>query len=395
MDGDHLDQLGVALQAHDELIPPPVQMRRQVPDQGLLAIERAGGLLQPFRQMQQVGQDALAVGAREQPGGQLLIVHQPAQHGQHPLALPEAAVVAKARELGLPGQFILLQAGERLQRHRQGVGRQRGAHQALVGGGGAGAQPVQQIVRLPGREDGVAVGEVDAVDPQRGQGRAHDGGFGAGAHQDGDVLRLQGREALRTLKASLAGTRLLEPARDLGGGRRGHARAIGLGVDHVRFALELPEGHGRGGGAVDDELLVAAPGRDLDIGDGIAGGGIGLKAEGAARLGLGVAEEAIAGVHHGPGGAEVGRKRGVTSGGRVARGQIGMDVGAAKAVDGLLGVADQDEGGPGIVVGDPIDGVEDAVLDGVGILELIDQRHRELTTQGGGQGLGRGCRLRR
>ena len=60
-----------------------------------------------------------------------------------------------------------------------------------------------------------------------------------------------------------------------------------------------------------------------------------------------------------------------------------MDVGTAEGVDRLLGVADHEQAGfPRLglvgIGGDPVDALEDPVLHRVGILELVDQRHREL-----------------
>ena len=50
-------------------------------------------------------------------------------------------------------------------------------------------------------------------------------------------------------------------------------------------------------------------------------------------------------------------------------GEIGEDIGAAKAEDRLLGIADQEE--PARRAEDPL---EDRVLQRIGILKLVDQR---------------------
>ena len=63
-----------------------------------------------------------------------------------------------------------------------------------------------------------------------------------------------------------------------------------------------------------------------------------------------------------------------------------MEIGAAEAVDGLLRVADQDER----VVTVPIDAPEDGVLEGVGILELVDERRGIALPQQGGERLAPG-----
>src|SRR5256885_3245379 len=52
--------------------------------------------------------------------------------------------------------------------------------------------------------------------------------------------------------------------------------------------------------------------------------------------------------------------------------EIRKYVGAAKAVDGLLGISDQEHG----KIGAAIDPAEDAVLNRIGVLEFVDQRCR-------------------
>ena len=61
-----------------------------------------------------------------------------------------------------------------------------------------------------------------------------------------------------------------------------------------------------------------------------------------------------------------------------------MDVGAAKAVDGLLGVAHQKYGHALADKG----GVENGVLQRVGVLEFIDERHAPFGSQGLGERFG-------
>ena len=56
--------------------------------------------------------------------------------------------------------------------------------------------------------------------------------------------------------------------------------------------------------------------------------------------------------------------------------EVGLDVRAPKAVDRLLGVADDDEGVAGRLEEQPL---EQAPLRGVGVLELVDQPHAEAT----------------
>ena len=64
--------------------------------------------------------------------------------------------------------------------------------------------------------------------------------------------------------------------------------------------------------------------------------------------------------------------------------QIGMDVGAAKTVNRLFGIADQKQR---FLMGDKT-AVENFVLQRVGILEFIDQRHLPVFGNQCGQGFG-------
>ena len=86
----HLDQLGVAFQAQDLLVGGALggQLLGQVADQRLLAVKLAGGTLQQFGEVQQIGQHPLAIGAGHQPLRQAEVLQQSAQHGQHALAAP-------------------------------------------------------------------------------------------------------------------------------------------------------------------------------------------------------------------------------------------------------------------------------------------------------------------
>ncbi len=70
---------------------------------------------------------------------------------------------------------------------------------------------------------------------------------------------------------------------------------------------------------------------------------------------------------------------------------ISEDVAAAEAVDGLLGVADHDQADLGLP---DIEAAEDAVLDRVGVLELVDHGCRETAADGLGQGHGAATQVR-
>ncbi|MNR57314.1 hypothetical protein D3C85_1780610 [compost metagenome] len=84
-------------------------MLGQMPDQGLLAIEFGGGLLQQLGQVQEIGQHSLAIAARHQGLGQLEVMQQASQHRQHALLAPQLAITAELHDTGFPGQFVLVQ----------------------------------------------------------------------------------------------------------------------------------------------------------------------------------------------------------------------------------------------------------------------------------------------
>ena len=99
---------------------------------------------------------------------------------------------------------------------------------------------------------------------------------------------------------------------------------------------------------------------------------------------------------HGVTGAEVGIQRVQAPCSRLTCAQVGVDIRPAKGIDSLFRVANQKQPGVWAIVFNPVDGLEDTVLHGVGVLELIDQRHGELFTNQGRQAItaiGLQCRV--
>ena len=86
-------------------------------------------------------------------------------------------------------------------------------------------------------------------------------------------------------------------------------------------------------------------------------------------------------------GAKVGVQRMQPATGGLAGAQVGVDVRATEGINRLFGVADEEQARFRGVVFDAVDGFEDAVLHRVGVLELIDQRDRELLADQGRQSL--------
>ncbi len=66
--------------------------------------------------------------------------------------------------------------------------------------------------------------------------------------------------------------------------------------------------------------------------------------------------------------------------------QVREKVGPPEPVNGLLGVADEEQG-PALGK----DAFEDGVLHGVGVLELVDEGRLVAAADGGGQDFARGC----
>jgi hypothetical protein len=98
---------------------------------------------------------------------------------------------------------------------------------------------------------------------------------------------------------------------------------------------------------------------------------------------------------HGVGRAEILLQGIEPAGAGPARREIGEDVGTAEGIDRLLGVADENERGLGIVGRNPIDGIEDPILHRIRVLKLVDQGDRELTSDDLGEARRRSGRSRR
>ena len=102
---------------------------------------------------------------------------------------------------------------------------------------------------------------------------------------------------------------------------------------------------------------------------------------------LGTVEYMVHGTDHAMARTEVGAQGMQAASGGLTGAQVGVDVGAAEGVDRLLRVADQEQTAVGAVVFNAVDALEDPVLHRVGVLEFVDQRHRELLADQGRQAL--------
>ena len=86
-------------------------------------------------------------------------------------------------------------------------------------------------------------------------------------------------------------------------------------------------------------------------------------------------------IDHGLGRPVIGAQHMVAACGGLACGQIAEDVGPAKAIDRLLGVADQEQRRVLPVLRGAVNAVKDAELQRRCVLKLVDHRHRKLLAQ--------------
>ena len=376
----------VAFQAHTAAIVSVgvvLAQLRQMPDQRRGAVQPGAGVLQQLGQVQQVGQVALAA-VRQQARGDAVQVDPASQHGQHALTPPGLVAGAALLHARLPGRVV---APQRVQLGPAQAQRRRGqgcAQQAFVLRRRAGGQPALQFGRHGAAVDRTLVRQVDAAHPAGTQRVTHGAGLAAGAHQHRHVARLhRAQTAIGSHEAGLLLPAGVQQAHHLAGAQLGQMLAVALGAQCF-LGFDAPEGQG---GCVLAASLpaLAAPLRRhrVERQQVVAAGR--LVAERALTLAFGLAEHAVDGLHHGGRGAEVGAQRGVPALGVAPRGQVGVDVRAAEGVDGLLGVTDQHQRGGRVVALHAVDGVEDAHLQRVGVLEFIDQCHRELLADARGQ----------
>ncbi|MNO55632.1 hypothetical protein D3C76_461250 [compost metagenome] len=359
----------------------------QMTDQRLFAIQFSRRLLQQFGQVQQVGQDPLAVAAGDERARQLEVVQQVAQHRQHALALPDFAVAAETHHPVFPHAFVLVEAVKREQRQVERKAGQCGFEQALGVGFGTGLEPGQHIMGFLGGEHRVLVGQVHAAHVARSQFGADQLRLGAVAHEDGDVRWQAG--AQRTFAIAEARRALLptiEQRHDMAGATGRHLLTV-KGAGHRLLALPLPALQGGARLAVDQQLLATPFGTDLDEGQRVIVGFAEQERSTSCAARLGLQEHLIDRRDHGLAGAIVGVQAVQPTCGRPSCRQVGVDIGAAEGVDRLLRIANHEQAGFRAVLGDAVDALEDPVLDRIGVLEFIDQRYRKLLTDDTGQAL--------
>ena len=160
VDGDHLDQPGIAFQAHGAvlvLIVGILQHLGVVMNERVFTVQLLAVLLKQLGDVEDVSQAAFAI----RPGQQLrrhVIVHEQApQHRQYALLLPELTVTLKAVDLAVQRIFVTEQAVQLLVCQAHGRGGESRANQRQLAGFGAGLQPLQHLHRLHRLQHGITV----------------------------------------------------------------------------------------------------------------------------------------------------------------------------------------------------------------------------------------------
>ncbi|MNO94252.1 hypothetical protein D3C76_858700 [compost metagenome] len=238
-----------------------------------------------------------------------------------------------------------------------------------------------------GGEYRVLVGQVHTSHLARGKLGADHLRFMAITHQDGDV-RWQARAqfALGILETSRALLAAIEQGDDMAGATCCQLLPVNAAGDRL-FAFQMPALQGCAGFTVDQQLLATAFGADLDERQRVVIGLAEQKCATPCLTRLGLQEHLVDRRDHGLAGAVVGVQAVQATTRGTAGGEVGVDVGATEGIDRLLGVADHEQAGFCAVFADLVDALENAVLHRVGVLELVDQRHRELFADQAGQAL--------
>ena len=371
VDGEHLDGLGVGLQAARALLVGRVgggvgdaaaQPARQRGGAELLV---HGDRVQELGDVAQVGQPPLAVDGGQHPAREPLPQRDrleqggDAAHAQHPRPLVQALVHGLPVVLGGGGDLRGRPAQERRQRDR-GRARGRGGplerlEEAQPFAGGLGPEHAAGAV-----DDG---GDADVLERV-----AHECGLAVGAHEDGDVPGADGDGLVALLDHRRArGQQADEVVGEVAGDGLARAPRLRVPLGGQAGPLAREDAHPqrrRHGGAGQALRAVARGGLDLAVDD--AG-----VAEPRA------AEERVVGVEQALVAAPVRLQRRARAGG-LGGGEVRVDVRAAEGIDGLLGVADEHERPLAVAEG----AVDDRPLDGVGVLELVDEDDLEAAAQG-------------
>ncbi|KAF5054671.1 hypothetical protein DSECCO2_385710 [anaerobic digester metagenome] len=359
MDGHDLDRIAVRVQAELGFLgavgaePPGEPGQQCVHGRARLAFLA----VEQLQAVQDVGHAPFAVRQGDKAPSHIEVCEESARGGHDAPAVPQFAAGEEAFEPRL--EFIAVLVDEREIRGRQadhgrGKGRAQGRRALAFGHA---AQHGQEFRRLGAGKDRRGVGH-DARDAKRAKGLVDGLALGVGFDQDGDVPWQERRVA----DADVPPCRPPQQAADLGGhGPADARRKRPLGQGLV-LAFDLPEDHGRGCVPVFAEAVPL-----------LVRGAHGLVADFRVQEGPWIVRSEKQPVH---GGDEL--RRGAVVDAQchaalaaVGRVQIGVQVRAPEGIDGLLGVADEEQAVLPVAGGE--EGAEDVVLQAVGVLELVDE----------------------
>ena len=335
--------------------------------------------LQQLGDVVEVGHGPVAVGAGEDARRHAGLGAQGAE--QRGETLPGEDVGPAVQGGVEVGDGVVVGGGELVTRPADEPGHGDGASTADVGRSGEGAEQQMPLVGGGGGQHVVATrhdgGHPDAL--ERGTDL---GPLGPGGDQHGDVVGLQ---RARPVVVGAAGEpRVLEKVADVDGEVVVHGvarrlgehdlRAAGVAVD-VAGRQAQRQGRQRIAVAVDDARRGVALGVvDVVEGDAVVAEGGALEQQFERREVRGI-------------GAPVGGEPAQVGARGVGGVEVGVHVGAAEGVDGLLRIADEHQrrrraAVVAVGVACAEDGVEDRPLDRIGVLELVDQRDPVAAPQG-------------
>ena len=315
-----------------------------------------------------------------------------AQHCQNALAQPNLPQLVQHLHLGIKHLVFRGQASQLAQGQAHTGQRQCRPHQPRVLRVRHGPQPVHQVSGFVALVNRVFVGQVHRNHAPLLQRAAQGGRLFAGAHQQGNVAGSQALQWLTVLGETIVG--VIQPAHNLLG------TALGERLAHRPHALQFQVMHQGDGGERTlpvDPLFFAPFGGHGHKRQRIVSRLSALCFESKSPFGLvgfGLQKGTVHGLHQGLGRAVIDRQRIVPPLCGLARIQVTVNIGPAKTINGLFGVANQQQSPLGRVVRRAVNLVKNPVLNRRGVLKLINQGHRVLRRNALAQGFALGAMQR-
>jgi len=358
--GDDLDRWFVAFEANLVLLAA-VSRRHALaePRREALHAEAARVLLavQQLEAVQHIGQRPLARRSRrgQQPLAHPFAAHQLAGHHHEATLPPEAVVVTELLQPLDQSIFVAVETGDVAAVQPENRRDERGANERFASRIGERRHENPHLLGLNGGEHAL-VAAHHRHDARLAQRRLHQPGLLVGAHDHRNAARIRtaadrfGHHRGARLRRELRGVAALQAAVPLAAVEQAEFERRLAG--QLRFGDEAASNEWRRRDAVKDKWLA------------------------------GVVEETVEAVEQLRRRAPVRVEREAPLFANIAGGlEIGEDVRPAKAVDRLLGIADEEKWR--IRVG--VDAPEDVVLHRIGVLKLVDQRRLVAISQCPGQ----------